>query len=103
MVEESNVITSYSIHYTKLYDLKNGMCGTKNRRVDTYSEGVNEMKIEVYENVGVSKLVAMLVGDDGTERELVRSDKGNDDLLNKIDDMGLSHLTVTFNRASAKK
>lgn len=38
------------------------------------------MKIEVYENIGGS----------------------NDDLLNKIDDMGLSHLSVTFNWASAK-
>ncbi|MEK5645912.1 hypothetical protein BK138_34115 [Paenibacillus rhizosphaerae] len=58
------------------------------------------MKIEVYENFDGSKLVAVLVEDDGTERELVRSEVGNDDLLNKIDDMNLSHLTVTFHWAS---
>lgn len=55
------------------------------------------MKIEVYEKVAGSKLVAMIIDENGDERELVRTDKGNDDLLNKIDDMGLSHLTVTFN------
>ncbi|KGP81121.1 MULTISPECIES: hypothetical protein [Paenibacillus] len=59
------------------------------------------MRIEVYENYDGSKLVAMLVEADGTERELVRSDAGNDDMLNKIDSMNLSHLTVTFHWASA--
>ncbi|MFC5528409.1 hypothetical protein [Cohnella yongneupensis] len=61
------------------------------------------MKIEVYENHDGSKLVAMLVADDGTERELVRSEVGNDDLLNKIDAMNLSHLTVTFHWATSRK
>ncbi|MFD2328780.1 hypothetical protein ACFSR7_05905 [Cohnella sp. GCM10020058] len=60
------------------------------------------MKIEVYENHDGSKLVAMLVADDESERELVRSEVGSDDLLNKIDAMNLSHLTVTFHWASAK-
>lgn len=60
------------------------------------------MKIEVYENHDGSKLVAMLVADDGSERELLRSEVGNDDLLNKIDDMNLSHLTVTFHWASQR-
>lgn len=61
------------------------------------------MKIEVYENHVGSKLVAYLVEDDGSERELVRSEKGSDDLLNKIDDMGLSYLTVRFHWASARE
>ncbi|PWW01183.1 hypothetical protein DFQ01_11073 [Paenibacillus cellulosilyticus] len=61
------------------------------------------MKIEVYENYDGSKLVAMLVKDDGKESELVRSEKGSDDLLNKIAAMNLSHLTVTFHWASARK
>lgn len=61
------------------------------------------MKINVYENHDGSKLVAMLVADDGTERELVRSEVGNDDLLNKIDAMNLSHLTVTFHWASDRE
>lgn len=61
------------------------------------------MKIEVYENHDGSKLVAMLVEDDGSERELVRSEVGSDDLLNKIDDMNLSHLTVTFHWASQRQ
>jgi hypothetical protein len=56
------------------------------------------MKIEVYELLG-RRLVAMLVDDDGVERELVKSDKGSDDLLNKIDALGLTHLTVTFHWA----
>lgn len=55
------------------------------------------MKIEVFENGSESKLIAVLVEDNGNERELVRTDKGRDDLLNQIDDMNLSHLTVTFN------
>ncbi|ETK25550.1 hypothetical protein [Paenibacillus larvae] len=55
------------------------------------------MKIEVFENGSKSKLIAVLVEDNGNERELVRTDKGRDDLLNQIDDMNLSHLTVTFN------
>lgn len=54
------------------------------------------MKIEVYENFDGSKLVAFLHEDDGSKCELVRSEKGSDDLLNKIDDMNLMHLTVTF-------
>ncbi len=53
------------------------------------------MKIYVVENGSKSKLIAMLV-ENGNERELVRTDKGRDDLLNKIDDMDLSHLTVEF-------
>ncbi|MFB8378123.1 hypothetical protein [Paenibacillus taichungensis] len=61
------------------------------------------MEIEVYENHDGSKLVAMLVEADGSESELVRSDLGSDDLLNKIDAMNLSHLTVTFHWASARK
>lgn len=60
------------------------------------------MKIEAYENHDGSKLVAYLVKDDGSERELVRSEKGSDDLLNKIDDMGLSYLTITFHWASKR-
>ncbi|MGG3839671.1 hypothetical protein ABEV00_21950 [Paenibacillus thiaminolyticus] len=60
------------------------------------------MKIEVYEEFDGSKLVAFLVDDDGTERELLRSEVGNDDLLNKIEDMNLSPLTVTFHWASEK-
>lgn len=55
------------------------------------------MKIEVFENGSKSKLIAVLVDDEGKERELVRTDKGRDDLLNQIDDMNLSHLTVRFN------
>ncbi|WP_157685457.1 hypothetical protein [Paenibacillus donghaensis] len=55
------------------------------------------MRIEVFENGSKSKLIAMLVDDDGNERELVRTDKGRDDLLNQIDDRDLSHLTVRFN------
>lgn len=54
------------------------------------------MKIVVLENGSKSKLIAMLVDDDGNERELVRTDKGRDDLLNKIDEMNLSHLTLEF-------
>jgi len=61
------------------------------------------MKIEVYEEHDGSKLVAYLVEEDGTERELVRSEVGNDDLLNKIDAMNLSFVTVTFHWASEKK
>ena len=61
------------------------------------------MKIDVYENHDGSKLVAFLVADDGSERELVRSEVGNDDLLNKIDAKNLSHLTVTFHWASQAK
>lgn len=55
------------------------------------------MKIEVFENGSKSKLIAVLVDDNGNERELARTEKGRDDLLNKIDDMNLSHLTVRFN------
>lgn len=54
------------------------------------------MRIEVFENGSKSKLIAMLLEDDGNQSELVRTEKGRDDLLNKIDDMGLSHLTVEF-------
>ncbi|MEK3943522.1 hypothetical protein [Paenibacillus sp. FSL H3-0310] len=54
------------------------------------------MKINVVENGSKSKLIAMLLEDNGSERELVRTDNGRDDLLNRIDDMGLSHLTVEF-------
>ncbi|MGG4106725.1 hypothetical protein AAXB25_22765 [Paenibacillus lautus] len=61
------------------------------------------MKIDVYENHDGSKLVAILVADDGSERELARSEVGNDDLLNKIDAINLSHLTVTFHWASARE
>lgn len=61
------------------------------------------MKIDVYENHDGSKLVAMLVEVDGSERELVRSEVGNDDLLNKIDAMNLSHLTVEFHWASTRE
>ncbi|MNW34002.1 hypothetical protein D3C74_109690 [compost metagenome] len=60
------------------------------------------MKVDVYENHDGSKLVAMLVSDDGSASELVRSEVGNDDLLNKIDAMNLSHLTVEFHWASAR-
>jgi len=70
---------------------------------NAYCEGVKKMKIDVYENHDGSKLVAMLVADDGSERELARSEVGNDDLLNKIDAMNLSHLTVTFHWASARE
>lgn len=55
------------------------------------------MKIDVFENGSKMKLIAVLVEDNGDERELVRTEKGRDDLLNQIDDMNLSHLTVTFN------
>lgn len=54
------------------------------------------MKIEVYENGSKSKLIAILIDDNGNKRELVRTERGRDDLLNKIDDMNLSFLTVTF-------
>jgi len=54
------------------------------------------MKIDVFENGSKSKLVAILVEDDGSSRELVRTSKGRDDLLNQIDDLSLSHLTVGF-------
>ncbi|MGG4145671.1 hypothetical protein ABEW34_21475 [Paenibacillus algorifonticola] len=56
------------------------------------------MKIEVYENHDGSKLV----DEGGSESELIRSEVGNDDLLNKIDAMNLSHLTVTYHWASAR-
>jgi hypothetical protein len=65
--------------------------------------GVYTMKINVYENHDGSKLVAMLVEEDGEERELVRSEVGNDDLLNKIEAMNLSHLTVEFHWASERE
>lgn len=55
------------------------------------------MNIEVFENGSKSKLIAFLVEDNGDKRELVRTERGRDDLLNQIDDMNLSHLTVTFN------
>lgn len=61
---------------------------------------VGKMKIEVYENFDGSKLVAFLQEDDGSKRELVRSEVGNDDLLNKIEAMNLSRLTVTFHWAT---
>lgn len=54
------------------------------------------MKINVFENGSKSKLIAVFVEDNGEERELVRTDKGRDDLLNKIDDMGLSYITLEF-------
>ncbi|PWV90236.1 hypothetical protein DFQ01_14412 [Paenibacillus cellulosilyticus] len=54
------------------------------------------MKILVYENGSKSKLIAVLVEENGSERELVRTEKGRDDLLNLIDDMNMSHLTVRF-------
>ncbi|NQX45366.1 hypothetical protein HQN87_08480 [Paenibacillus tritici] len=54
------------------------------------------MKINVFENGSKSKLIAMLIEDNGEEYELVRTEKGRDDLLNKIDDMGLSYITVEF-------
>lgn len=60
------------------------------------------MKIDVYEERYGSKLVAMLVADDGSKRELLRSEIGNDDLLNRIEAMNLSHLTVTFHWAADK-
>lgn len=55
-----------------------------------------EMKIVVFENGSKSKLIAVVVEDNGNESELVRTDKGRDDLLNKIDEMNLSLLTVEF-------
>lgn len=54
------------------------------------------MRIEVFENGSKSKLIAMLIEDNSDQRELVRTDKGRDDLLNQIDEMNLSHLTVEF-------
>jgi len=54
------------------------------------------VEIEVYENYDGSKLVAFLVAEDGTKSELVRSEIGSDDLLNKIEAMNLSHRIVTF-------
>lgn len=62
----------------------------------------NRMKINVYEKYDGSKLVAFLVAADGSQRELLRSDFGNDDLLNKIEAMGLSHLSVVFHWRSDK-
>ncbi|MCG7410561.1 hypothetical protein MH117_24500 [Paenibacillus sp. ACRRX] len=61
------------------------------------------MEIDVYENRYGSKLVAFLVADDGSKRELIRSEIGNDDLLNQIEAMNLSHLTVTFHWAADVK
>ncbi|TVX85565.1 hypothetical protein [Paenibacillus agilis] len=55
-----------------------------------------EMEIKVFENGSKQKLIAYLVEENGDKRELVRTDKGRDDLLNQIDDMNLSHLTVEF-------
>lgn len=55
-----------------------------------------EMKINVFENGSKMKLIAVLVEDNGEKRELVRTDNGRDDLLNRIDEMNLSHLTVEF-------
>ncbi|WP_165867290.1 hypothetical protein [Paenibacillus pinisoli] len=54
------------------------------------------MKIEVFENGSKSKLIAFLVKENGEKSKLVSTDKGRDDLLNKIDDMNLSHLPVEF-------
>lgn len=54
------------------------------------------MKIEVIENGSKMKLIALLVNDDGSKAELARTEDGRDDLLNQIDDMDLSHLTIKF-------
>lgn len=54
------------------------------------------MKIVVFENGSKQKLIAAILEENGDERELTRTEKGRDDLLNQIDDMGLSHLTVEF-------
>lgn len=54
------------------------------------------MKIVVFEIGSKMKLLAVVVEENGDEHELTRTDKGRDDLLNKIDDMNLSHLTVEF-------
>lgn len=54
------------------------------------------MKIVVFENGSTQKLIAVVVEDNGDEHELTRTDNGRDDLLNQIDDMNLSHLTVEF-------
>ncbi|MGN7457471.1 hypothetical protein ACTHPH_21890 [Paenibacillus pasadenensis] len=54
------------------------------------------MVIEVFEDGSKMKLVAYLVTN-GEKKELVRTEKGRDDLLNQIDDINLSHLTVSFN------
>lgn len=54
------------------------------------------MKIDVFENGSKMKLIAILLDDNGTKKELLRTDNGRDDLLNRIDEMSLSHLTVEF-------
>lgn len=54
------------------------------------------MKIVVFENGTKLKLIAVVVEENGDEHELVRTDKGRDDLLNQIDEMNLSHLPVEF-------
>lgn len=54
------------------------------------------MKIVVYENGSKQKLIAFLADNGVAKIELARTDKGRDDLLNQIDDMGLSRLTLEF-------
>jgi hypothetical protein len=54
------------------------------------------MKIVVFENGSKMHLIASLVEDNDDEYEPVRTDKGRDDLLNKISAMGMSDLTVEF-------
>lgn len=55
-----------------------------------------KMKIDVFENGSKMKLIAVLVDDNGNQRDLVSTENGRDDLLNQIDDLNLSHLTVEF-------
>jgi len=55
-----------------------------------------EMEIKVYEKGSKQKLIAYVVGGNSDKRELVRTEKGRDDLLNQIEAMNLSHLTVEF-------
>lgn len=54
------------------------------------------MEIIVRENGSPMKLIAFIVNENGTERELVRTERGRDNLLNLIHEMNLSRLTVTF-------
>lgn len=54
------------------------------------------MKIVVFENGSKMKLIAVVVEDNGDEHELVRTDKGRDDLLNQIHEMNLSSLPLEF-------
>lgn len=56
------------------------------------------MDIFVYENGSSLDLTAYVVDENGVETALARTSKGRDDLLNRIQALNLSHLTVEFKK-----